>query len=112
MIEIPEKPIFTTGQIASLLGVSPRTINNWIDDETLPGFRLPDSLARRVNRDALVSFCEKSGFSVKPDPKPKPKYTEEDRLQTIVSRTLSIYQRDNDAEKAIEFLKLSQSNPP
>ncbi len=51
----------TTGQIARLLGCSPRTVVKWIDNQLLKGFRLPQGNGspgeRRVTRAAFDAFC-------------------------------------------------------
>lgn len=54
--------VFTTGQIAKILAVAPRTVSKWIDGGTLKGFRLPGSSARRVVREELRRFLVRSGY--------------------------------------------------
>ena len=46
----------STGQIAKLVQVAPRTVSKWIDSGLLPGYRLPGSRDRRVPRASLVKF--------------------------------------------------------
>jgi two-component system response regulator RpaA len=48
---------YTTGTIARLLSVAPRTVSKWIDSGMLKGFRVPLSRDRRVTRESLVKFC-------------------------------------------------------
>jgi len=60
--------LFTTGQLADLLGVSQHTIIGWIDGGLLPGWRLPATRqggprARRVGRHALVRFLKQNGMT-------------------------------------------------
>lgn len=49
---------FTTGQVAKLLKVSPRTVAKWCDREenALTCTRLPNSGDRRIQRDDLIAF--------------------------------------------------------
>ncbi len=48
--------IYTTGQIAKLCDVAPRTVSKWFDDGLLNGYKLPGSLDRRVPREDLKAF--------------------------------------------------------
>ena len=59
---MPDQKIYTTGQIAKICKVSPRTVSKWFDSGKLPGYRIPGSLDRRVTRQQLVSFCTYYGF--------------------------------------------------
>jgi excisionase family DNA binding protein len=52
----------TTGQIATLLGVSQRMVSRWIDEGRLIGIRLPGSRERRVHPDVLREFQRYYGF--------------------------------------------------
>jgi excisionase family DNA binding protein len=57
----PDK-VYTTGQVARLCGVAPRTAGKWIDSGALPGYRIPGSQDRRVPRANLLRFMAKHGF--------------------------------------------------
>lgn len=48
--------VFTTGQIAKICQVAPRTVSKWFDTGQLQGYRIPGSNDRRVPRDNLVAF--------------------------------------------------------
>ena len=48
--------LFTTGQVAAILGVAPRTAAKLIDSGRIVGWRIPDCGDRRVTRDALTAF--------------------------------------------------------
>ena len=52
----------TTGQVARRLGVSARTVAQYIDAGRLLGMRLPMSKARRVHPEALREFSLREGF--------------------------------------------------
>jgi hypothetical protein len=52
------KRVFTTGEVATLFGVAPRTVGKWFDTGRIKGFRLPPSGDRRMTRDSLLLFAE------------------------------------------------------
>ncbi len=52
--------VFTTGKIAKLCKVAPRTVAKWIDTGQLKGYRIPNSLDRRVTADELRAFLAKN----------------------------------------------------
>lgn len=54
----------TTGQIATLLGVAPKTVSKWVDSGLLKGFRLPGSMDRRILKIDLDTFCVANQFPV------------------------------------------------
>jgi len=53
---------FSTGDIAQLCGVAPRTVCKWIDTGQLKGFRIPGSKDRRVTQASLESFMRSIGM--------------------------------------------------
>lgn len=53
---------FTTGEVAQICLVSPRTAGKWVDSGRLGGFRIPGSNDRRVPREALATFMSESGM--------------------------------------------------
>lgn len=52
------KEVFTTGDVARLCNVAPRTVSNWFDAGMLKGYRIPGSRARRIPRENLVAFLK------------------------------------------------------
>jgi excisionase family DNA binding protein len=58
--------VFTSGMVARLCGVSPRTVTKWIDSGRLPGYRIPDCEDRRVRRAELAAFMAEHGFPLPP----------------------------------------------
>lgn len=52
----------TTGQVARVCRVCPRTISKWIDSGRIKGYRLPDSNDRRVLRGDLLPFMRAAGI--------------------------------------------------
>jgi excisionase family DNA binding protein len=59
------REVYTTGQVAVLFGVSPKTATKWIDSGALPGYRVPSSRFRRVRRRDLEVFMAKHGVGDK-----------------------------------------------
>lgn len=62
------KDVFSTGQIAQLALVAPRTVQQWIDWGRLPAYRLPtgpgcQASDRRVLRADLLAFARASGIT-------------------------------------------------
>jgi excisionase family DNA binding protein len=54
----PRKQIFTTGDVAKIMQVAPRTIGKWFDTGLLRGYRIPGSQDRRIPRDKLEAFLK------------------------------------------------------
>ena len=48
----------STGQIAALLGVSPRTVIRYLNDGVIKGYKLPGRGNNRVHKSDFVKFCE------------------------------------------------------
>lgn len=56
--------VLTSGQVATVCGVAPRTASKWIDSGALKGYRIPESRDRRVYRRDLIEFMRANGMSV------------------------------------------------
>src|SRR5947209_14833978 len=54
--------VFTTGQVAKICKVAPRTVSKWFDSGQLKGYRIPGSRDRRIPREDLIRFLEENGF--------------------------------------------------
>lgn len=52
------KKVFTTGQVAKICKVAPRTVSKWFDSGRLKGYRIPGSQDRRIPRDHLIRFLK------------------------------------------------------
>jgi len=55
--------VYTTGQIAKICQVAPRTVSKWIDLGKMKGFRIPGSNDRRVPHERLVEFLSANGMT-------------------------------------------------
>lgn len=56
------KTIFTTGQVAKICKVAPRTVSKWFDSGRLRGYRIPGSQDRRIPREHLIRFLKDHGM--------------------------------------------------
>jgi two-component system, OmpR family, response regulator RpaA len=56
------KKVFTTGQVAKICKVAPRTVSKWFDSGRLRGYRIPGSQDRRIPREALIRFLKEYGM--------------------------------------------------
>ncbi len=56
------RPNLSVGECARICDVAPRTVCVWFDSGELVGYRLPGSLDRRVPRENLIRFMNKSGM--------------------------------------------------
>src|SRR5260370_41025596 len=52
------RKVFTTGQVAKICKVAPRTVSKWFDSGRLRGYRIPGSQDRRIPREHLIRFLK------------------------------------------------------
>ena len=62
MNEVSESTVYTTGDVARICQVAPRTVSKWFDTGRLKGYRIPGSLDRRIPRDSLIEFMRSHGM--------------------------------------------------
>ncbi len=62
MNEVSESTVYTTGDVARICQVAPRTVSKWFDTGRLKGYRIPGSLDRRIPRAGLVEFMRLHGM--------------------------------------------------
>ncbi len=62
MVPTVEAPVYTTGDVARICQVAPRTVSKWFDTGRLKGYRIPGSLDRRIPRDSLIEFMRSHGM--------------------------------------------------
>jgi excisionase family DNA binding protein len=51
-----QKDVLTTGEVAKICNVAPRTVSKWFDSGQLRGYRIPGSKDRRIPMAALIRF--------------------------------------------------------
>jgi len=54
--------VLTTGQVAKICKVAPRTVSKWFDTGQLRGYRIPGSRDRRIPFEQLVRFMKVYGI--------------------------------------------------
>lgn len=52
------KDVLTTGEVAKICNVAPRTVSKWFDSGQLRGYRIPGSKDRRIPLAQLVRFMQ------------------------------------------------------
>ena len=52
------KNVLTTGDVARICNVAPRTVSKWFDSGQLRGYRIPGSKDRRIPLNELVRFMK------------------------------------------------------
>lgn len=55
-MSLKKKDVFTTGQVAEICNVAPRTVTKWFDSGQLKGYRIPGSRDRRIPIYELLRF--------------------------------------------------------
>lgn len=53
-----DKDVLTTGEVAKVCNVAPRTVSKWFDSGQLKGYRIPGSKDRRIPVAALIHFMK------------------------------------------------------
>lgn len=53
-----EKEVLTTGEVAKICNVAPRTVSKWFDTGALKGYRIPGSRDRRIPTSELLRFMK------------------------------------------------------
>ncbi len=56
------KEVLTTGEVAKICSVAPRTVSKWFDTGRLRGYRIPGSRDRRIPRTQLIRFMKDHGM--------------------------------------------------
>jgi|WetSurMetagenome_2_1015567.scaffolds.fasta_scaffold130837_1 excisionase family DNA binding protein len=59
------KECLTTGEVARVCGVAPRTVSKWFDAGQLRGFKIPGSRDRRIPRESLIRFMRAHGIPLR-----------------------------------------------
>ena len=53
-----KKDVLTTGEVARICNVAPRTVTKWFDSGQLVGYRIPGSRDRRIPVNELIRFMK------------------------------------------------------
>jgi len=57
-----QKNVLTTGEVARICNVAPRTVSKWFDSGHLRGYRIPGGKDRRIPLNQLVRFMRAHGI--------------------------------------------------
>jgi len=57
-----DKDVLTTGEVAKICNVAPRTVSKWFDSGRLKGYRIPGSKDRRIPLNDLIGFMKEHGI--------------------------------------------------
>ncbi|MBC7833810.1 MAG: response regulator [Phycisphaerales bacterium] len=57
-----DKDVLTTGEVAKICNVAPRTVSKWFDSGQLKGYRIPGSKDRRIPVSQLLRFMKEHGI--------------------------------------------------
>lgn len=57
-----DKEVLTTGEVAKICNVAPRTVSKWFDSGSLKGYRIPGSRDRRIPSNELLRFMRAHGI--------------------------------------------------
>jgi excisionase family DNA binding protein len=57
-----DKTVLTTGEVARICHVAPRTVSKWFDSGKLRGYRIPGSRDRRIPVPQLIAFMRAHGI--------------------------------------------------
>lgn len=58
------KNVLTTGDVARICNVAPRTVSKWFDSGQLKGYRIPGSKDRRIPLNELVRFMRANNMPI------------------------------------------------
>ena len=56
------KNVLTTGDVAKICNVAPRTVSKWFDSGQLKGYRIPGSKDRRIPLNELIRFMKQNNM--------------------------------------------------
>jgi len=56
------KNVLTTGDVAKICNVAPRTVSKWFDNGQLKGYRIPGSRDRRIPVNELIRFMKQNNM--------------------------------------------------
>lgn len=83
-----DRDVLTTGEVAKICNVAPRTVSKWFDSGQIKGYRIPGSKDRRIPVSELVRFMKEHGIP----------------LDGVVSGSLRVLVVDEDKE-VVDVLK-------
>lgn len=92
--QLPVKRVYTTGEVASICGVSQQTIIRLFDAGKIVGYRVPASRFRRIEYHGLVRFMKEYGIPLDRLDTGKRKVLVVDDDPAIVEMLVELLERD------------------
>jgi len=92
------KNVLTTGDVAKICNVAPRTVSKWFDNGQLKGYRIPGSKDRRIPVSELVRFMKMHNMPTAALPVGKIRVLIADSNDKTASALADILQSEGDYE--------------
>ena len=77
---VEAKKVYTTGEVADIVGVNFRTVSRWIDKGIMKGYKIPGRGDHRVTESGLLHFLQKNDI---PIPDGMARAQEEKRIMVV-----------------------------
>ena len=92
------KNVLTTGDVAKICNVAPRTVSKWFDNGQLKGYRIPGSKDRRIPVSELVRFMKMHNMPTAALPVGKIRVLIADSNDKTASALAEVLQNEGDYE--------------
>ena len=92
------KNVLTTGDVAKICNVAPRTVSKWFDNGQLRGYRIPGSKDRRIPVSELARFMKVHNMPTAALPVGKIRVLIADSNDKTASALADVLQNDGDYE--------------
>ena len=92
------KDVLTTGDVAKICHVAPRTVSKWFDNGQLKGYRIPGSKDRRIPVSELIRFMKMHNMPTSALPVGKIRVLVADSNDKTASALADILQSEADYE--------------
>ncbi|MCH7559396.1 MAG: helix-turn-helix domain-containing protein [Planctomycetes bacterium] len=92
------KNVLTTGDVAKICNVAPRTVSKWFDNGQLKGYRIPGSKDRRIPVSELARFMKVHNMPTAALPVGKIRVLIADSNDKTASALADVLQNDGDYE--------------
>ncbi len=92
------KNVLTTGDVAKICNVAPRTVSKWFDNGQLKGYRIPGSKDRRIPVSELVRFMKMHNMPTAALPVGKIRVLIADSNDKTASALADVLQNEGDYE--------------
>jgi len=92
------KNVLTTGDVAKICNVAPRTVSKWFDNGQLKGYRIPGSKDRRIPVSELVRFMKMHNMPTAALPVGKIRVLIADSNDKTASALTDVLQNEGDYE--------------